>query len=77
MKLVSTARGDGCVDMRPHLPTDPVNFRTAILKDTEWYASLYDRIKARFDAWLRRVTGSDRAIPPSPMFVARASRCLW
>jgi len=23
-----------------------------ILKDTEWYGSLYDRIKARFDAWL-------------------------
>ena len=51
MKLVSTHAETG-VDMRPHLPTDPVNFRTAILKDTEWYASLYDRIKARFDAWL-------------------------
>ena len=51
MKLVSTHAETG-VDMRPHLPTNPVNFRTAILKDTEWYASLYDRIKARFDAWL-------------------------
>ena len=38
--------------MRPHLPTSPANFETAILKDTEWYGSLYDRIKARFDAWL-------------------------
>ena len=51
MKLVSTHAETG-VDMRPHLPTSPVNFRSAILKDTEWYASLYDRMKARFDAWL-------------------------
>ena len=51
MKLVS-AHAETGVDMRPHLPTNPANFRTAILKDTEWYASLYDRIKARFDAWL-------------------------
>ena len=51
MKLVTTHAETG-VDMRPHLPTGAANFRTAILKDTEWYASLYDRIKARFDAWL-------------------------
>ena len=51
MRLVSTHAETG-VDMRPHLPTSPANFRTAIRKDTEWYASLYDRIKARFDAWL-------------------------
>ena len=51
MQLVSTHAETG-VDMRPHLPTSPANFETAILKDTEWYASLYDRIKARFDRWL-------------------------
>ena len=51
MRLVSVHAETG-VDMRPHLPTSPANFRTAIRKDTEWYASLYDRIKARFDAWL-------------------------
>lgn len=51
MKLVS-AHAETGVDMRPHLPTSPANFRTAIRKDTEWYASLYDRIKARFDTWL-------------------------
>ena len=51
MKLVSSHAETG-VDMRPHLPTSPANFETAILKDTEWYGSLYDRIKARFDAWL-------------------------
>ena len=51
MQLVSVHAQTG-VDMRPHLPTSAMNFRTAILKDTEWYASLYDRIKSRFDAWL-------------------------
>ena len=51
MQLVS-AHAETEVDMRPHLPTSPANFETAILKDTEWYGSLYDRIKARFDAWL-------------------------
>ena len=51
MQLVSTHATTG-VDMRPHLPTSTANFETAILKDTEWYGTLYDRIKARFDAWL-------------------------
>ena len=51
MKLVSNHARTG-VDMRPHMPTWPANFETAILKDTEWYASLHDRIRARFDAWL-------------------------
>ena len=51
MQLVS-AHAETGVDMRPHLPTSAANFETAILKDTEWYGSLYDRIKARFDAWL-------------------------
>ena len=51
MQLVSRHAETG-VDMRPHLPTSQANFGTAILKDTEWYGSLYDRIKARFDAWL-------------------------
>ncbi len=50
-RLVSTHAEIG-VDMRPHLPTSAANFRTAILKDTEWYARLHDRIRARFDAWL-------------------------
>ena len=51
MRLVSTHAEAG-IDMRPHLPTDPTNFATAILKDVEWYASLHDRIKSRFDTWL-------------------------
>ncbi|MYH56478.1 MAG: ABC transporter substrate-binding protein [Boseongicola sp. SB0675_bin_26] len=53
MKLVSTHAETG-MDIRQHLPTYPVHFGTAILKDTEWYASLHDRIKVRFDRWLTR-----------------------
>ena len=51
MQLVSRHAETG-VDMRPHLPISPANFETAILKDTKWYGSLYDRIEARFGAWL-------------------------
>ena len=51
MKLVST-HAETSVDMRPHMPTYPTNFETAILKDTEWYASLHDRINKRFNEWL-------------------------
>ena len=45
------ARGDGR-GHAAHLPISPANFETAILKDTKWYGSLYDRIEARFGAWL-------------------------
>ena len=62
MKLVSRHARTG-VNMRPHLPTDPSNFRTAILKDTEWYASLYDRIVVRFRAWL---AGRRASVPARP-----------
>lgn len=51
IKLVSTHAETG-VDMRPHMPTYPANFETAILKDTQWYAGLYDRIEQRFIDWL-------------------------
>ncbi len=52
------------VDMRPHLPTSSANFRTAIPKDTEWHASLHDRITARFDEWLGESTDkNDRSGP--------------
>ena len=58
MKLVSMHAETG-VDMRPHLPTSAVNFRTAILKDTEWYASLYDRIKDTLRRMARRAMSGD------------------
>lgn len=43
---------DSGVDMRPHLPNHPFNFRTAIRKDNEWYSSTMDRLSERFRKWL-------------------------
>lgn len=40
------------IDVRPHLPTYPANFRTAIRKDHEWYARTQVRLIERFEAWL-------------------------
>ena len=63
MKLVSRHVRTG-VNMRPHLPTDPANFNTAIQKDTGWYASLHDRITERFHAWLSGHRTRTPADPP-------------
>ncbi|MCE2518569.1 MAG: ABC transporter substrate-binding protein [Alphaproteobacteria bacterium] len=60
-RLVSTHAEIG-VDMRPHLPTSSANFTTAIPKDTEWYASLHDRIRARFDEWLGQSESGDTGL---------------
>ena len=51
-KLVDTHYESG-VDMRPHLPNNPVNFQGAIEKDYEWYAKTGDRLTERFNAWLQ------------------------
>lgn len=40
------------VDMRPHMPTTPAHFRTAVHKDDLWYARINDRLMERFDQWL-------------------------
>ncbi len=50
-KLIWTHAETG-VDMRPHMPTNPINFRTAIRKDQEWYAKTQDRMIEKFEAWL-------------------------
>ncbi len=50
-KLVDTHYESG-VDMRPHMPNNPVNFQGAIRKDYEWYAKTGDRLTERFNAWL-------------------------
>ncbi len=41
------------VDMRPHMPTTPAHFRTAIHKDDLWYARINDRLMERFEQWLQ------------------------
>lgn len=51
--LVSTHAETG-VDMKPHMPTHPDNFKTAIKKDAAWWSDNYDAISQRFSAWLAK-----------------------
>ena len=41
------------VQMRPHMPTNPLHMSRAIEKDVDWYARTRERLDERFDAWLR------------------------
>ena len=49
--LISTHITTG-VDMNPHMPTAPQNFKTPIKKDAAFYADNGDDLKERFNAWL-------------------------
>nr|WP_108663594.1 ABC transporter substrate-binding protein [Acuticoccus kandeliae] len=49
--LVGTHEATG-VDMKPHMPTSPGNFDTAIRFDVEFWADYGDAIEERFNAWL-------------------------
>ena len=49
--LISTHIDTG-VDMNPHMPTNPVNFKTPIKKDAGFWADNGDDLKERFNAWL-------------------------
>jgi putative spermidine/putrescine transport system substrate-binding protein len=49
--LVSTHEETG-VDMRPHMPTNPENMKTAIAKDAWWWSNNYEAINQRFSGWL-------------------------
>lgn len=40
------------VDMRPHMPTNPMHMSRAIEKDVAWYARTREQLDERFDAWL-------------------------
>jgi putative spermidine/putrescine transport system substrate-binding protein len=51
--LVSTHAEAG-IDMKPHMPTNPENFKNPIKKDAEWWADNGDEMAARFNAWLAR-----------------------
>ena len=39
------------VDMRPHLPTAPVNFSRALAVDPDWWARYGSALEARWTAW--------------------------
>lgn len=45
---------DGSVDMKPHMPTAPDNFKTAIKTDTAFWSEHKDELSERFTAWLAK-----------------------
>ncbi len=47
-----TTHADTGVDMKPHMPTSPENFKTAVAFDTEFWADYGDSLEERFNAWL-------------------------
>ncbi|MCH7813881.1 MAG: ABC transporter substrate-binding protein [Planctomycetes bacterium] len=49
--LVSTHAIAG-VDMKPHMPTAPANFKRALQNDFAWWADHRDELNERFNAWL-------------------------
>ncbi|MBZ8132495.1 extracellular solute-binding protein [Afifella sp. IM 167] len=40
------------IDMKPHMPTNPENFKTAVQFNTEFWADYGDQLEERFNAWL-------------------------
>ena len=51
--LVSTHAETG-IDMKPHMPTAPANFKTALQNDFEFWADNQDELNERFNAWLAK-----------------------
>jgi putative spermidine/putrescine transport system substrate-binding protein len=51
--LVSTHAETG-IDMKPHMPTAPANFKNALQNDFEFWADNQDELNERFNAWLAK-----------------------
>jgi len=51
--MVSTHEETG-IEMAPHMPTNPENFKTPIKKDAAFWADNGDELRQRFNAWLSR-----------------------
>ena len=51
--LVSTHAETG-IDMKPHMPTAPANFKNALQNDFEFWADHQDELNERFNAWLAK-----------------------
>lgn len=41
-------------DMKPHMPTDPQNFASALQVNSEWWGDHADELNERFNAWLAK-----------------------
>ncbi len=52
-KLVSTHAETG-IDMKPHMPTAPANFKNAVQNNFEFWADHIDELNERFNAWLAK-----------------------
>lgn len=42
------------IDMAPHMPTAPANFKNAVQNDFEFWADRQDELNERFNAWLAK-----------------------
>ena len=50
-ELVGTFEGTD-IDMKPHMPTNPENLKTAIPFDVQFWADYGDSLEERFNAWV-------------------------
>jgi len=50
--LVSTYHNQPDLEMGPHMPTAPENFKNALQNDFAFWADNQDQLNERFDAWL-------------------------
>jgi putative spermidine/putrescine transport system substrate-binding protein len=51
--LISTYQGTD-VQMAPHMPTAPENFKNALETDNEWWADNQDEVNKRYNAWMAK-----------------------
>ncbi len=51
--LIATFHGTD-VQMAPHMPTAPANFKNALETDNEWWADNQDEINKRYNAWMAK-----------------------
>ena len=51
--LIKTYTGTD-IQMAPHMPTAPANFKNALATDNEWWADHQDEILKRYSAWMAK-----------------------
>ncbi len=51
--LISTYLGTD-IQMAPHMPTAPQNFKNALATDDEWWADHQDEVLKRYSAWMAK-----------------------
>jgi len=42
------------IDMKPHMPTNPINAKNSFITNYSWWADHKDELSARFEAWLAK-----------------------